>query len=56
MEAEAALPEVEKQAVTEHPLQERKPAQKSKRKSPVRQSFAPELLRKERIVESAPGE
>ena len=56
VEAEAALPEVEKQAVTEPPLQERKPAQKSKRKSPVRQSFAPELPRKERIVESAPGE
>jgi hypothetical protein len=53
VEAEAALPEVDKQALTEPPLQERKPAQKPKRKSPVRQSFAPELPRREKIIECA---
>lgn len=52
VEAEAVLSEAEKAAVTEPPLQERRPTKKSERKVPVRQSFAPELPRRERIIES----
>ncbi len=56
VETEAALPEAEKAAVAEPPLGERRPAKKSGRKPSVRQAFAPELPRRERLIESAPGE
>jgi len=56
VEAEAVLPEAEKAAVTKATYQDRKPTKKSERKVQVRQSFAPELPRSERIIESTPSE